>query len=139
MEIYGEKAIRNLEFQIQTKRILQIFDEMITKLEILLCLQEMLKQDEIMMQQFSADDLDAFRRVATADAESLVIDDSTKQLIRVLLNSNNMQVHVDHIKDNVRIFQIFILYLWWKSSSSASRVMIGTLWLCSSLFLLFFP
>lgn len=111
MEIYGEKAIRNLEFQIQTKRILQIFDEMITKLEILLCLQEMLKQDEIMMQQFSADDLDAFRRVATADAESLVIDDSTKHLIRVLLNSNNMQVHVDHIKDNVRRFQIFILYL----------------------------
>lgn len=111
MEIYGEKAIRNLEFQIQTKRILQIFDEMITKLEILLCLQEMLKQDEIMMQQFSADDLDAFRRVATADAESLVIDESTKHLIRVLLNSNNMQVHVDHIKDNVRRFQIFVLYL----------------------------
>lgn len=90
---------------------MQIFDEMIAKIEILLCFHEMLKQDELMLQFFSQIDLESIRRVSSADADSLVIDDNTKRLIRVLLNANNMQVHVDHIKDNVREFQI-LFYDW---------------------------
>jgi hypothetical protein len=74
------------------------------KIEILLCFQEMSKNDELMMSYFCKDDLELLRKFLTSDSNSLDIDENIKRLIQVLLNSSNLGAQVDHIKNNVRKF-----------------------------------
>lgn len=105
VEIYGEKAIRNLEFQIQVSRILQIFDEMITKIEILLCFQEMSKNEQLMTTYFCKDDLESLCKI---DTNSFTIDDNMKRLIQVLFNTN-MKIHIDEMKNNVKNSFVFMM------------------------------
>jgi hypothetical protein len=77
---------------------------MIMKIEILLCFQEMSKNDELMMSYLCKDDLELLRKFSTSESNSLDIDDNTKRLIQVLLNSSNLGAQVDHIKNDVRKF-----------------------------------
>lgn len=104
-EIYGEKATRKFEFQIQVSRILQIFDEMIKKIETLLCVQEFVKDRKLMEKYFSDDDINYLKKCCT---ESLMDSDlrddeeneNISRMIQLLLTSD-LHLHVDKYKNNV--------------------------------------
>lgn len=104
-EIYGEKATRKFEFQIQVNRILQIFDEMIEKIETLSCIQEFVKDRKLMEKYFAPEDIDSLKKYCSTkllDAEfrSDAENENISRLIQLLLSSD-LNFHVDSYKDNV--------------------------------------
>lgn len=106
-EIYGEKATRKFEFQIQVNRVLQIFDEMVMKIETLLCIQEFVK-DRKLIEMIFPDEQD-FANVMKYSGKLLDIDlsddgerENVSLVIQTLLGSD-LHLHVDDYKENVRI------------------------------------
>lgn len=108
-EIYGEKATRKFEFQIQVNRILQIFDEMIVKIETLLCIQSFIKDRFLMEKYFSVEDIRSLEKYCNmrimCDNDELE-NENVSRLIRLLLNSD-LNFHVASHKESVRSFSIF--------------------------------
>ena len=105
-DIYGEKATRNFEFQIQVNRILQIFDEMIKKIETLLCIQEFAKDRKLMETYFNDSDIEGLMNHCskkTLDTDSNDKNESINisRLIQMLLSSE-LHLHVESYKDNVK-------------------------------------
>lgn len=104
-EIYGEKATRKFEFQIQVSRILQIFDEMVKKIETLLCIQEFVKDRKLMEKYFSDEDINHLTKYCSGADGGFYDEDNENEnvtrLIQLLLTSD-LYLHVDQYKDNVR-------------------------------------
>lgn len=85
-------------------RILQIFDEMIKKIETLLCIQEFIKDRQLMAKYFSDDDIyDLTKYLSAKDLSDETESERISQLIQLLLNSE-LHLHVDNYKDNVKTF-----------------------------------
>lgn len=111
-EIYGEKATRKFEFQIQVNRILQIFDEMIERIETLLCIQEFVKDKTLMEKYFAPDDIKSLTKYCTMkllDEESRdeAENENISRLIRLLLNSD-LYLYVESYSDNVKSLSIHV-------------------------------
>jgi hypothetical protein len=105
-EIYGEKATRKFEFQIQVNRILQIFDEMVKKIETLLCIQEFVKDRTLMEKYFNDDDINYLVKYCSgtlmdADLRDEEENENISRMIQLLLSSD-LHLHVEQYKDNVR-------------------------------------
>lgn len=108
-EIYGEKATRKFEFQIQVNRILQIFDEMIKKIETLLCIQEFVKDRKLMDRYFTESDINFLAKYCSLKNLDFEISDgggncNISRLIQLLLSSE-LHLHVNSYKDNVGYFE----------------------------------
>ncbi|CRL03086.1 CLUMA_CG016753, isoform A [Clunio marinus] len=106
-EIYGEKATRKFEFQIQVNRILQIFDEMIEKIETLLCIQEFVKDRKLMEKYFNDSDINNLTKYCSGKDLEVDMNDEKEsekisQLIQSLLNSD-LHKHVDSYKNNISL------------------------------------
>lgn len=106
-EIYGEKATRKFEFQIQVNRILQIFDEMIKKIQTLLCIQEFVKDRKLMETYFSDGDIESLVKYCSGpliddDLNDESMNENVSRLIQLILNSN-LHLHADGYKDNVKL------------------------------------
>lgn len=104
-EIYGEKATRNFEFQIQVNRILQIFDEMIKKIETLSCIQEFVKDEALMEKFFTSNDIISLKKCCSGsllyhDSGDDVENDRISRLIQLLLSSD-LHRHAESYKENV--------------------------------------
>lgn len=104
-EIYGEKATRKFEFQIQVNRILQIFDEMIKKIETLLCIQEFVKDRKLMKKYFNDDDINYLVKYCAgtlmdADLRDDEENENISRIIQLLLTSD-LHLHVEQYKNNV--------------------------------------
>ncbi|CAG9799302.1 unnamed protein product [Chironomus riparius] len=103
----SEKAIRNFEFQIQVSRVLQIFDEMIKKIKTLLCIQEFIKDRELMRKYFKDEDIEDLKRYCSShtyesDLNNLIEERNVNRLIQMLL-STNLHLHTDQYKDNISL------------------------------------
>ena len=104
----SEKALRNFEFQIQVNRVLQIFDEMIKKIETLLCVQEFVKDQELMQKYFNERDNEDLLRYCSRYSSDIDLDDAKEaenvsRLIQALL-STDLHKNSENYGDNVRIF-----------------------------------
>lgn len=109
-DIYGEKATRNFEFQIQVNRILQIFDEMIKKIETLLCIQEFVKDRKLMEKYFTDDDINGLTKYCSSKTLDMDLNDENEnknisRLIQLLLSSD-LHLYAESYKDNVKHFRI---------------------------------
>lgn len=109
----SEKAMRNFEFQIQVNRVLQIFDEMIKKIETLLCVQEFVKDQDLMQKYFNESDMEDLSRYCSRHRADIDLDDAkdaanVSRLIQALL-STDLHKYSENYVDNVRIllFNIF--------------------------------
>ena len=83
----------------------QIFDEMIKKINTLLCIQEFIKDRELMQKYFQDEDIEHLKRYCSSytyesDLNDLVEDINVNRLIQMLL-STNLHLHSDQYKDNV--------------------------------------
>lgn len=98
--------MRNFEFQIQVNRILcGVFDEMIKKIETLLCIQEVAKDHELMKRYFSEKDIEHFARYCSRNNSEMDLNDAEEaenvsRLIRMLL-STDLHLYSENYKDNV--------------------------------------
>lgn len=106
-EIYGEKATRKFEFQIQVNRILQIFDEMIKKIETLLCMQELVKDKKLMKRYFSDEDTADLTKYCSmknleVDFSEGIESENVSRLVQLILNSD-INVHTDNYKDKISL------------------------------------
>lgn len=90
-------------------RILQIFDEMIEKIETLLCIQIFLKNRSLLEENFTTEDISSLEKYCSMKKIPEEDLDDTKEnvtrLIRLLLNSN-LSLHVESHKENVGNFEI---------------------------------
>lgn len=107
----SEKAMRNFEFQIQVNRVLQIFDEMIKKIETLLCVQEFVKDQELMQKYFNESDMEDLSRYCSRYSADIDLDDdkeaeNVSRLIQALL-STDLHKYSENYVDIVSI----LLYL----------------------------
>lgn len=97
---------------------------MIKKIETLSCIQEFVKDRQLMDQYFSANDINCLTKycsVKLLDFENDDESDDISRLIQLLLNSD-LHLHVNNYKDNVRhknvrewvdsIIIIFICFYW---------------------------
>jgi hypothetical protein len=104
-EIYGEKATRKFEFQIQVNRILQIFDEMIKKIETLLCIQEFVKDKDLMEKYFKESDVVYLTKYCSGRFDAIEDDDENVSRLIQLLLSSDLYLHAEQYCDNVRYFK----------------------------------
>lgn len=89
----SERAMRNFEFQIQVNRVLQIFDEMVKKIETLLCVQEFVKDHALMEKYFNESDIEDLSKYCSSYGADMDLDDpeeaeNVSKLIRLLLNTD---------------------------------------------------
>lgn len=111
-EIYGEKATRKFEFQIQVSRILQIFDEMIKRIETLFCIQAIAKDEALMKRHFHDDDIQVLKDLLMVkNEEDLKLNeerenDKISNIIQLILNSS-LYLHTDKYKQNVSFMVSF--------------------------------
>lgn len=86
---------------------MQIFDEMIKNIETLLCIQEFVKDRELMEKHFCVNDIEdlcKYCSMKTPELDSLNIDCEEKsfsRLIQLILNSE-LHLYTENYKDNVR-------------------------------------
>lgn len=104
----SERAMRNFEFQIQVNRVLQIFDEMIKKIETLLCVQEFVKDQELMQKYFNESDMEDLSRYCSRYTADIDLDDgkeaeNVSRLIQALL-STDLHKYSENYVDIVSIF-----------------------------------
>lgn len=98
--------MRNFEFQIQVNRVLQIFDEMIKKIETLLCIQEFVKDKELMRKYFNEEDLNDLSLYCSFQSAHMDLDDpkvveNVNRLIQALLSTDLHKYSKDYV-ENVR-------------------------------------
>lgn len=103
--------MRNFEFQIQVNRILQIFDEMIRRIETLLCIQEFIKDHKLMGIYFPDDDIEDFKRYCSGYTPNMDLNDPDEsdnvfRLIQMLLNTD-LHSHSEPFKHNVCTISFF--------------------------------
>ena len=78
---------------------------MIKKINTLLCIQEFIKDRELMQKYFQDEDIEHLKRYCSSytyesDLNDLVEDINVNRLIQMLL-STNLHLHSDQYKDNV--------------------------------------
>lgn len=91
-------------------RILQIFDEMIKKIETLLCIQEFVKGRKLMEAYFNDDDIKGLMGYCSSESLDMDLNDKTEnkninRLIQLLLTSD-LHTHVESYQDNVNPLSI---------------------------------
>ncbi|KAG5677299.1 hypothetical protein PVAND_007068 [Polypedilum vanderplanki] len=112
-DFQSDKALRNFEFQIQVNRILQIFDELVKKIEVILCLPEFIKDHELMKKFFSEEDINQLTlycknrnfEINTNDPKE---EEKVNRLIQTLLSSE-LHLYSENYKDNISLQKIIFL------------------------------
>lgn len=99
--------MRNFEFQIQVNRVLQIFDEMIKKIETLLCIQEFVKDQALMEKYFNEGDVQDLSRYCATYSSDMNLEneeeaENVSRLIQALL-STDLHKYSENYVDNVSI------------------------------------
>lgn len=99
--------MRNFEFQIQVDRVLQIFDEMVMKIETLLCVQEFVKDRALMEKYFNERDIEDLSKYCSAYSADMDLDDpeeakNVNRLIQLLL-STDLHKYSEKYSNDVKI------------------------------------
>lgn len=109
--------MRNFEFQIQVNRVLQIFDEMVMKIQTLLCVQEFVKDRALMEKYFNERDIEDLSRYCSSYSADMDLDEpkeveNVSRLIRLLL-STDLHKYSENYSHDVRTnAKIFVLEIF---------------------------